>query len=65
MTILIALAAALAPALPISMISVRELARIRDRWLLGTLALGTVWLALHEPWLALMAVWYLCRWSSV
>ena len=62
--LLVALGAALAPALPTRMISTRELSRIRDQWLLGTLALGTVWLAWYEPWLAIMGAWHLFKWRS-
>lgn len=59
------LAAALAPALPISMISQTEIVKIRDWWILATLALGAVALAWHgEVWLALMALWFLCRWRG-
>lgn len=65
MTILVLLAAALAPSLSVSMISMPEVIRIRDTWLLTVLALGAVWLAFAgEVWLALMALWYLIGWRS-
>ena len=46
MPFLIALAAALAPALPVPVVSVRRLAVARDLWLKAVLALGAVALAL-------------------
>ena len=64
MIFLIAVAAALAPALPISMISLRELAKIRDWWLRAVLLLGSLWLLTVEPWLGLMGFWYGWRWRS-
>ena len=64
MTLLVALAAMLAPALPVSMVSVRELGKLRDWWLRGVLLLGSLWLLTIEPWLGLMGLWYGWRWRS-
>lgn len=65
MTLLIALAAMLAPAMPIRMISTRELVKLRNWWLLATLSLGALALAWQgEVWLALMAGWYAARWRA-
>lgn len=64
MTALIALAAALAPAMSISMISVQELTKLRAYWLLGVLALGSAALLFYEPWLGLMGCWYAIRWRN-
>ena len=60
----VALGAALAPASPIPMIAVRELAKLKDRWLLVTLALGSTWLLTVEPWLGVMGWWHVFRWTS-
>ena len=64
MTPLVFLAAAFAPASPISMIAVRELSKLKDRWLLVTLALGSTWLLTVEPWLGVMGWWHVFRWTS-
>lgn len=65
MTFLIALAAALAPAMPIRMVATPELVKLRDWWLLASLALGAIALTVHgEAWLGLMALWFLCRWRG-
>ena len=64
MIFLLALAAALAPLNPLPIVTQWDLAQARDRWLLGVLALGTVWLAAHgDYWLALMALWHALVWS--
>ena len=62
--LLVALAAGIAPASPISMIAVRELSKLKDRWLLVTLALGSTWLLTVEPWLGVMGWWHVFRWTS-
>ena len=64
MTYLIALAAALLPAIPLVQVSTAQLAKARSYWLLGTLTLGIVWLAQYELWLALIGLAFLCRWRS-
>jgi len=65
MTFLVALAAALAPSMSISMISTPELTKLKTWWLLGVMWLGAGWLLLHEPWLGVMAVWYCIKWRSM
>ena len=50
---------------PLSIVAQRELARARDTWLFGVLALGTAWLAWHgHYWLAIMALWHLVTWRD-
>lgn len=62
---LIALAAALAPGNIVMIVAQRDLARARDRWLLATLGVGSVWLAFHGAlWLALLGLWYVCAWRE-
>ncbi len=63
--LLVALGAALAPGMPIAMISMRELTKLRNWWLLAVLTLGAVWLvAAGEAWLGCIAVWYAVRWGN-
>jgi hypothetical protein len=58
-------ALALAPLIPVPYVSDRTLITARDRWLLGGLAISSVWLATRgELWLTVMAVYFLCRWRS-
>ena len=64
MSVLIALAAALAPAMSIPMVSYWEMTKLRSWWLVGTLALGSLWLLWHEPWLGLMGLWFVIRWRA-
>ena len=61
---LIALAAALAPLIPLPIVTGRLVADARARWLLGVLTVGIVWLAPRELWLALIGLWYLIRWPA-
>lgn len=66
MTLLIVILAALIPANVMNMVSTRDLVISRDRWLIVILTLGTIWLAWQPGymWLALMALWHLCRWRD-
>lgn len=64
-SLLVALAASLAPANAIPLVANRALARARDRWLLSVLTLGTVWLAFQGEYaFALIALWHLCVWPQ-
>ncbi len=65
MITLLAAAAALVPANPVPAVTQALMARARDRYFLGVLAVGAVWLAwIGEWWLAGMALWFLIRWRS-
>lgn len=56
---------ALAPLMPVPYVSERTMVAARDRWLLAGLAIAGVWLAGRgEAWLAVMALWFLCRWRG-
>lgn len=64
-SLLVALAASLAPANAIPLVANRALARARDRWLLSVLTLGTVWLAFQGEYaFALISLWHLCVWPQ-
>jgi hypothetical protein len=65
MTLVLVLAAALAPALALRYISGAELSYARDRWLMVVLALGVVILAPAHLWLAVLAFWHLCAWPRM
>lgn len=62
---LVVLAAILAPLLPLTMISQAEVVKVRDWWLLGILATGSLWLIGHgDVWLGLIGLWFLWHWRS-
>lgn len=58
MTALLALVAAI----PIQRISIGQLTRARDLWLLLALGASILWLLPREPWLAAMACYFLIFW---
>ena len=60
--LILALAAAAAPLLPLDYVSGRLLAHARSLWLLGVLTVGIVWVAQTELWLALIGLCFLARW---
>lgn len=64
MTLLLALAVALIPAIPLAQVSTSQLAKARSYWLLGLLTIGICWLAWTELWLALIGFAFLCRWRT-
>lgn len=64
MTYLLALAAALVPAITLIQVSNSQIAKAKAYWLLGLLTVGIVVLAQSELWLALMGLAFLCKWRS-
>lgn len=64
MIYLIALAAALAPAIPLLQVSGSQLAKAKSYWLLGLLTVGICWLAQTELWLAFIGLAFLCKWRT-
>lgn len=63
---LLSLAVGLLPANPIRVVARPEMAAARDRWLRALLLLGGAWLATRgEVWLAVLAIWVLCRWRDI
>lgn len=65
MRYLLALATALIPALPLRYVSTVGLLWVSYVWLLALLGVGGLWLAWQgEVWLALVCLWFLCRWRT-
>ena len=62
-SLVIWLAIALAPAIPLPFVGGRPVTRARGLWILGVLGVGIVWLAFRELWLALIGAWFLWHWG--
>ena len=62
--LLLTVAAATAPLLPLDFVSGRLIAHARSLWILAVLTVGIVWVAQTELWLALIGLCFLARWPK-
>jgi len=64
LTLVVTLAAALAPLIPFARYSRRAVERAHDSWLRGLLGLGVLWLAWAEPLFVPMGLWWCWHWRG-